>query len=143
MTLYLYDGSELTLEQLSSKLVEEIIILRQTTLDKFTRNSSGVSRVYQENLVAANRYKSGSILPMANGMTPTEYLTGLGAPLGFHADQFANYILYENNRLGLIAYDVEKGYLDGKALFMSSQDGNAMITFMNDYKAKCAAVQGA
>jgi hypothetical protein len=143
MTTFAYDGSDLTLEQLSSKLTEEVTLLRQTTLDKFTRQSPGVSRVYAENITAAQRYKAGNVSLMANNMTPTEYLGGLGAKVGMHASQFADYILYENQRLGAVAYEVEAKYLEGKTLFATSQDGDVMIAWMFAYRDYCTSVQGA
>lgn len=140
--LYLYQGSELTLVELKNTLTAEVTLLRQNTLDKFQRSSPGVARVYMENLLAAQRYISGKPDAMSNGMSPTDYLTGLGQPLGFHAAQFADYIMTQNHLLGMAAYAVEQGYLQGKALFMISLDGDAMIAWMEAYRTSCLSIAG-
>lgn len=142
MSDYNYRGSNLSLEQLKSLISEEISLVRSVTLDKFQKHSPGVSRVYSENIIAAQRFMKGSVELMSNGMTPTDYLHGFGQKLGLHASQFAAYVLYENQRLGIQAYEVEKRYLEGRGLLASSIDGNVIITWFDSYRDYCNTISG-
>ena len=73
----------------------------------------GISEVYRENYTASAALVSGQgdATIMRNGMTATQYLTGLGSQIGMTALQFAQYIITENVNLAPAAYRVEQEYM--------------------------------
>lgn len=104
---------------------------RRDTLDKFQKRSVGVSRVYAENLRVAELLIAGNNAVLPTGVTPEQYLTALGTPIGMNAAQFAAYILAENQRLTPSALEVEKRYLQAKASLKSGSVPLLMSAWYN------------
>lgn len=102
---------ELTLDQAKQKALADVKRSRQSGLNRCTY-SAGVLAVYNENYNAALNHVAGNgSITTKNGMTSTDYCAGFGAHLGMTADQFANYIISENRRVGPTAYQIEQRYL--------------------------------
>jgi len=100
--------------QLKNRISDEIKAIRKTALNRFVIDA-GVLAVYQENYSAAATYKQpgGPLTIVKDGKTAEQYLSGLGSQMTppMTADQFADYILGENRRVGTTAYQVEQQYL--------------------------------
>jgi hypothetical protein len=99
------------LQVIKQKALAEIKELRKQGLDKAAL-SAGILAIYDSNYDAAIEYLAGNHTAcIKNGMQVNDYLTGFGARLQMTAEQFANYIVAENKRVGPTVYDVEKRYL--------------------------------
>jgi len=98
------------LDVVRQKALAEVKELRRLGLDK-AAISSGILAVYNSNYEAAVAYLAGNNIAIKNGMLASEYLEGFGARLQMTAEQFANYIVAENIRIGPTVYDIEKRYL--------------------------------
>ena len=84
---------------------------RQSGLNRLTL-SAGVSAIYDTNYAAARHIVDGTgTTVMKNGMTAIDYMSGFGRNFNMTAEQFANYIINENLRVGPTAYEIEKRYL--------------------------------
>lgn len=116
----------------------EVKDIRRQGLDKAAL-SAGIYAIYEANYEAAINFLAGSPEAlMKNGMDAESYLTEFGARLQMTANQFATYIIAENQRVGPVAFEVEKRYL---ALTYAG-DANAGIIPIN-YLPNVTAVENA
>lgn len=106
-----YNAEPRDMDGLVKSALETIKQARQAALDDFAK-SAGISAVYDENLLAAQRFTVGDGSPMRDGQTPTAYLSGMGAMLGMTPEQFAAYIISENGLAAQAAVAIEKVYLE-------------------------------
>jgi len=110
---FYWDGDmsrPIDLATLKASALERIKTTRQNTLDQFTK-SAGVAAVYDENLLAAQRFTATDVTPMRGGQTPEQYLLAMGSKLGMTAPQFAAYVITENSLAARKAAAVEAVYL--------------------------------
>ena len=132
----LIDDSEWTV----AKALIEIKKQRMKALDAVAI-SSGVSTIYAANYEAAIELLGGRPNTiMKNGVTATDYLANFGARLGMNATQFANYIVSENQRVGIYAASVEKRYL---ALTYAGDAANGIVpvsTLTNETDLEAAVI---
>ena len=99
------------LSVVKQRALVDIKEIRRLGLDKAAL-SAGILAVYNTNYEAATAFLAGNTTQeIKNGMTALDYLTGFGARLQMTAEQFANYIIVENIRVGPSVYEVEKRYL--------------------------------
>lgn len=123
--------------------IEKVKELRRTSLDKFVKNSPGISRVYAENYYAATEFQAGRVTAlMVNGAQVQSYLTALGARLGMTATQFAEYIINENRGtvgLAIKASEIEDEYLRLAYTAMPAMTGEQAEQAVIDYAAFCNA----
>ena len=85
-----------------AKLRQQIKGIRETALERFTKNS-GVSQVYSLNYEAAMLGATDTTTLLRTGKTPAQHLEAKGSrflsadfPAGMTAEQFATYIINEN-----------------------------------------------
>lgn len=115
--------------------------IRKAALDRYVP-SPGISDVYNENLTAAKAYLGGqgATTTMRDGTTATAYCTAKGSKMGYTADQFANYIVSENQRVALLASAVEEEYLRVAYAWLPAQTDPAVIAAaVTDYQTYCDA----
>ncbi len=137
MPQYLYHGSSLNIDELKESLLAEISDCRRRHLDRIIDPSVGVSIFDQETIRAARRYVAGDPSVMPNGMSPTDYLQGLGTEVGMHASQFAEQVIFDSESAWQHAYDAEKGFLACKFAIQTSMDGNALMDMVHEYTESC------
>lgn len=106
---------------------------RQAALDSFAK-SSGISAIYSENLLAAQRYTVGDATPMRGGETPTQYLTAMAEKMGFSVASFAAYILSENGLAARKAAAVEHVYLDFAYVRLPAATFEGIQTIVAEYQ---------
>jgi hypothetical protein len=120
-------------------VLERLQKVRQSTLDKFQKRSVGLSRVYAENVKAAELHLAGSTAVMASGTTPSEYLRVMGAQIGLSPEAFAGYIMAENQRLGPAALTIEERYLAVKVALAGNSAANIYAKWVS-FKGFCDSV---
>ena len=123
--------------------IEQVKEIRRRSLDKFVKNSPGISRIYSENYFAAMELQAArpSTL-MVCGVTVEAYLTALGLSLGMTAAQFAAYIINENRGtvgLAIKGNEIEKEYVRLVYLAMPAMTTAQAAQAVTDYEAFCAA----
>lgn len=126
--------------EIRSEAVVEIKQIRGDTLDKFTKRRSGVQMVYDTNYTAATMFLAGDESLLRTGVTPAQHLS-MGMRIGMTVEQFANYILAENVRLGPSAWEVEDRYLKDmvSAQYGPIENVPAVVTA---YREWCDTVSG-
>jgi hypothetical protein len=91
--------------------LNDIKEVRQLGLDRVAR-SSGILSVYQANYEASINVINGQgTILTKTGMTSHDYCLGFAKNLGMTVEQFAQYIVNENVRMGPTAYQIERRYL--------------------------------
>lgn len=123
-----------------SAAVAEIKQIRGATLDKFTKFRSGVQMVYDTNYTAATMFLAGDTSLLRTGVTPAQHLS-MGARIGMTVEQFANYIIAENVRLGPSAWEVEDRYLKDMVTVQYCPIDNVPV-IVTAYREWCDTVSG-
>lgn len=121
--------------------VNQVKQIRRNALDRYVP-SSGISDVYNENLTAAKAHLggTGATTTMRDGTTATAHCTAKGGKMGYTANQFAGYIVSENQRVALLASQVEEEYLRVAYAWLPAQTDPAVITAaVTDYQTYCDA----
>lgn len=128
--------------------IQKVKDTRRVTHDLFEKQSPGISRVYLDNINAARKFTNGDTSLESTGLTPEQYLTGLGSEIGMTATQFAAYIISENARLAApnqtppSVYDVELNYLKSSTQITMATTSDQVISVVNTYQTLCSTVTG-
>lgn len=147
-TLGAYPVPELSLTATKTQAISDVKAMRKQTLDLYQKRSTGISRIYLDNITAATRLMNSDATVMSTGQTPTDYLAGLGSQIGMNATQFAIYVINENLRLGApgqvipSAYDIEKHYLLSSTQISLATSIDVVHAVVATYKAYCNPVTG-
>ncbi len=98
---------------LRAQVSADVLAVRKLGLSKVTSDNAGVIAVYEQNYQAAQAVLAGAgdTTITKNGQTASAYLAGMGANLGMSAQQFATWLISENQRVGAAASRVENEYL--------------------------------
>lgn len=123
--------------------IEKVKELRRSSLDKFVKNSPGISRVYAENYFAATELQAGRPdTMMVSGATATAYLLSIGQNFSMTAAQFATYIINENRGtvgLAIKVSEIEAEYVRLVYAAMPTMTAEQVEQAVIDYTAFCAA----
>lgn len=101
-------------KELGAVKKEAVTLVRDNrgfTLDRFTLNHPGVQMIYGANILAVERYRAGSVIPVF-GKSPVEHLTSLAQAQNVDIDVFASYVETESARIGPSAHEVERRYIE-------------------------------
>lgn len=123
---------------IKDSVLAKLKAIRQQTLDGFVK-SAGVAAIYDENLLAAQRYQVADTTPMRNGQTPEQYLAAMATNMGITLASFVSYIVAENAAAAQRAAAVERVYLDYAYTKLPTATFDQVKTMMAEYQAAIAA----
>lgn len=123
-----------SLDDLRPMVLVQIKQSRQAALDTFTK-SSGISAVYSENLLAAQRFQAADTTVMRDGRSPEQYLAAMGSKIGMDVATFVAYIMSENEAAAQKCAAIEEAYLEHAYLKMETITFEGIQTLVLDFQA--------